>query len=100
MFSTIVVTGATGLAVLSYIIINCVFVGRFEKLVAEVDYEYKEYWLRNHQKTYKFIKFVCRFFSFKMVRLHYSYLYGFDLFKVKLDNPEAFRSVLRNYTIL
>jgi len=31
MFSSIVVTGATGLAVLSYIIINCVFVARFEK---------------------------------------------------------------------
>jgi hypothetical protein len=34
MFSTVVVTGATGLAVLSYVLINCVFVARFNKLVA------------------------------------------------------------------
>ena len=40
MFSTIVVTGATGLAIVSYIIINCVVVARFDKLVAKVDQQY------------------------------------------------------------
>jgi len=34
IFSTIVVTGATGLAILSYIVINCIVVARFNKLVA------------------------------------------------------------------
>lgn len=41
-----------------------------------------------------------KFFSFKMIRLNYSYLYGFDIFKVRFENPAPFRSVLRNYSIL
>jgi len=35
-----------------------------------------------------------------MSRLYYSYLYGFDIFKVRFENPEAFRSLLRNYSLL
>lgn len=47
MFSTVVVTGATGLAIVTYIIINCVFAARFEKLVAKVDNDYN-LWLSHH----------------------------------------------------
>ena len=35
-----------------------------------------------------------------MSRLYYSFLYGFDIFKVRFENPEAFRSLLRNYSLL
>ena len=43
---------------------------------------------------------VTKFFSFKMIRLNYSYLYGFDIFKVRFENPTPFRNLLRNYSIL
>jgi uncharacterized membrane protein len=47
MFSTIFVTGATGFAVLTYILINFVFAARFEKLVAKDDSDYN-IWLTHH----------------------------------------------------
>jgi hypothetical protein len=99
MFSTVVVTGATGLAVVSYIIINFVFASRFMKLVGNVDPDYS-LWLQQHQKTHKFIMTVTKFFSFKMIRLNYSYLYGFDIFKIKFENPAPYRALLRNYSLL
>jgi hypothetical protein len=53
-----------------------------------------------HEKTYKFISFVSRLFSFKMIRLNYSFLYGFDIFKARFSNPQALRALIRNYSIL
>jgi uncharacterized membrane protein len=40
MFSTFIVSGATGFAVLTYITINFVFAAKFDKLVAKVDSDY------------------------------------------------------------
>lgn len=37
--------------------------------------------------------------SFKMIRLTYSYLYGFDVFKARFSNSDIFRSVLKRWTI-
>jgi hypothetical protein len=34
-----------------------------------------------------------------MIRLNYSYLYGFDIFKTRFSNPEAVRVLIRNYSI-
>jgi hypothetical protein len=34
-----------------------------------------------------------------MIRLNYSYLYGFDIFKTRFSNPEAVRALIRNYSI-
>jgi hypothetical protein len=35
-----------------------------------------------------------------MIRLNYSYLYGFDIFKTRFSNPQAVRALIRNYSIL
>jgi hypothetical protein len=35
-----------------------------------------------------------------MIRLNYSFLYGFDIFKARFTNPQAFRALLRNYSWL
>ena len=99
VYSSVVVTGATGLSVLSYIVINCVFVSRFNKLIAQGDTDY-QFWMSYHGKTYKFISTVSRLFSFKMTRLNYSFLYGFDIFKARFTNPQALRALIRNYSIL
>lgn len=37
--------------------------------------------------------------SFKIIRLKYSYLYGFDNFKAKFTHVESFRSVLIWFTL-
>lgn len=36
--------------------------------------------------------------SFKMIRLKYSYLYGFDSFKARFTQPEEFRKLLIRFT--
>jgi len=85
-FSSIILTGATGFAIISYIFVNCFFSLRFAKLVGDVDEDYK-FWKNYHERTSTFINSVSRIFSFKMIRLNYSYLYGFDIFKARFSNP-------------
>ena len=99
MYSSVVVTGATGLSIVSYIVLNCIYTSKFNSQIAAIDADY-QFWMNYHQKTYKFITTVSRLISFKMVRLNYSYLYGFDIFKTRFSNPEAVRTLIRNYSIL
>ena len=94
-----VVTGATGVSILSYIVLNCIYTSKFNSQIANIDTDY-QFWMNYHQKTYKFIVTVSRLFSFKMIRLNYSYLYGFDIFKTRFSNPQAVRALIRNYSIL
>jgi hypothetical protein len=72
---------------------------RFNKLIVQGDTDY-QFWMGYHEKTYKFISMVSRMFSFKMIRLNYSFLYGFDIFKARFTNPQAMRALIRNYSIL
>lgn len=79
-FNSYILMGVSGFVFLSYIILNIVFYYQFNKKVGDIDEEYK-FWRNLHPKSASFILILSRFISFKMVRLKYSYLYGFDNFK-------------------
>lgn len=53
-----------------------------------------------HPMTSKFISAVSGFLSFKMIRLNFSYLYGFDNFKARFGTPDNYISQLRTFTIV
>jgi len=51
-----------------------------------------------HPMTSKFISAVSGFLSFKMIRLNFSYLYGFDNFKARFGTPDNYLKQLRTFT--
>lgn len=95
--SSIILKGATGFALLAYIVLNISFGVRFNRLVGNVDDEYK-FWKGLHPLTTKFIMTMSRLFSFKMIRLNFSYLYGFDNFKARFASPDVYLRDLRIFT--
>ena len=80
------------------LIINFIFSKRFNKRVIQPDDEFK-FWRQLHPMTANFIIFISSYISFKMIRLTYSYLYGFDVFKARFSNSAIFISVLKRWTI-
>jgi len=53
-----------------------------------------------HPLTSKFISVVSGFLSFKMIRLNFSYLYGFDNFKARFGTPDNYLKQLRMFTFV
>jgi hypothetical protein len=93
------VQAATGFVLLFYVVLNITYYVRFKRVVGEADEEYK-FWKTLHPMTSKFISGVSGFLSFKMIRLNFSYLYGFDNFKARFSSPNDYVSQLRTFTIL
>lgn len=79
------------------LIINFIFSKRLNAKVIEPDEEFK-FWRQLHPKTANFIIFMSSYVSFKMIRLTYSYLYGFDVFKARFSDPGAFEKVIKRWT--
>ena len=97
--SGLIVQAATGFALLVYVLINITYYLRFNRVVGNSDEEYK-FWKTLHPLTSKFISAVSGFLSFKMIRLNFSYLYGFDNFKARFSSPNEYISQLRTFTFL
>ena len=88
---------AAGFALLSYIAINIIFVIMFERRINKHDEDY-QFWRNHNPKTSKFILLISALVSFKIIRLKYSYLYGFDNFKARFTKPDEFRKLLIRFT--
>lgn len=80
LYSTYKFAGTSGFAFVTYIILNIAFALAFEYKIARKDAEYME-WRNHYGKTSKTIIILSAIFSFKILRLHYSYFFGFDCFK-------------------
>ena len=87
----------TAFVFVAYIILNIIFYYQFNKKVGSIDEEYM-FWKNLHPKTASFILILTRFLSFKMIRLKYSYLYGFDNFKSRFQSPNDFCTLMKRFT--
>jgi hypothetical protein len=88
MFSTWRYAGISAGAFLFYMIMNICFTIYFKAKVIP-DKDFTE-WRTFHGKTSKAIMIVATLFSFKVYRLYYSHLYGYDNFKASFSNSEVF----------
>ena len=82
LYSAIRFSGASGFAVAVYIILNISFSLAFYIKIARKDIEYM-LWRSKYPKTANTLMIISGILSFKLLRLHYSYLYGFDCFKAR-----------------
>ena len=95
-YAGVIVQGATGFVFFIYILLNILFCIRFDKVVNQVDDEYK-FWRGLHPLTAKFVLACSGMLYFKISRLKYSYLYGFDNFKARFSSPDEFISLLKRF---
>jgi hypothetical protein len=65
--------------------------------VIQVDEDLK-LWRLAHPKTANLIIKLSSYLSFKMIRLTYSFLYGFEVFKARFSDPHLFASILKKWT--
>jgi hypothetical protein len=79
----------SGLAFATYLILNVAFAITFEVKISRQDIEFIE-WRRHFNKTSKTVQFLSGLLSFKILRLHYSYLFGYDRFKAMFTSPGVF----------
>lgn len=77
---------------------NCIFKAKFNSKIASSDEEYK-FWFSLHPTTGRFIGTVSGAISFKMSRLVFSFLYGFENFHARFDSPDVYVKLLRHFTV-
>ena len=73
----------------TYVIMNIAFSITFESKIAKVDIEYMN-WRQHYKFTSRLIIIFSGILSFKILRLHYSFLFGNDKFKAAFDKPGVF----------
>lgn len=76
-------------ACLVYVILNISAVIVFECRIAQKDIEYMQ-WRSKYRITSRVILLLSAIFSFKIIRFHYSYFFGFDCFKASFLFPGTF----------
>ena len=84
-------------AVIVYITINVSFVFYFHLRIGRHDSDYQQY-TQLYPKTSKVILVLSGVLSSKLMRLHYSYLFGMDNFKTTFQNHVAFQKALIAFT--
>jgi hypothetical protein len=83
----------------SYAVLNIAATVAFEAQIARKDIEYMN-WRAQYRITSRFILLLSALFSFKILRLHYSLLFGYDCFKANFQFPGAFQRQIIIFTIL
>ena len=99
LFSTYKYASASGIAVVSYFILNLACMLSFEMRIARKDIEYLA-WRDRYPKSSRVIIIFSTIFSFKILRLHYSHLFGFDAFKAGFQYPGVFQRQIIIFTIV
>lgn len=82
VYGTYATSAISAIGYIAYIAINISFSIVFDKKIAQTD-ELVKYWASLHPRVAKGILTLSGIFSFKMMRLHYSFLFGHDVFKCK-----------------
>jgi len=83
----------------AYIILNLAAVISFECRIARKDIEYMQ-WRTKYRITSRVILILAGLFSFKIIRLHYSLLFGYDCFKASFQFPGTFQRQIIIFTYL
>jgi hypothetical protein len=89
LYGTMNYAYVSGIAFATYLILNVAFAITFELKIARQDIEFMA-WRNNYGKSSKAIQVFSGLLSFKLLRLHYSHLFGFDKFKAPFDKPGVF----------
>jgi hypothetical protein len=89
LFGTMNYAYTSAIAAGTYVIMNIAFSITFESKIAKVDIEYMN-WRQHYKFTSRLIIIFSGILSFKILRLHYSFLFGNDKFKAAFDKPGVF----------
>jgi len=84
-------------AVIIYVTVNVSFVLYFHLRIGKHDSDYQQY-VQLYPKTSKVILVLSGALSSKLMRLHYSYLFGMDNFKTTFQNHLMFQKALIAFT--
>lgn len=91
--------GASGFAAAVYVILNVSFSSAFYIKIARKDIEYM-LWRSKYPKTSNVLLILSGLLSFKILRLHYCHLYGFDCFKARFQFPGVFQRLIIVFTVI
>jgi hypothetical protein len=91
--------GAAGFSAAVYVILNISFTIAFYVKIAKKDMEYI-LWSAKYTKTSKVLMILSGLISFKILRLHYCHLYGFDCFKARFQFPGVFQRLIIIFTVI
>lgn len=97
VFGTVKYAAVSGVAFITYVIVNIAFYAFFTALIAHKDESFK-YWREANYKTYKCIGAFSLIFSFKVSRLYYSFFFGHDRFKAIFAKPGSFQRTMIFFT--
>ena len=76
-------------AVMIYIALNVAYAMYFALIVAKYDFEFKR-WTTRFPKSYTAILALSGIFSFKLLKMYYSYFFGYDVHKANFSNKMQF----------
>lgn len=99
MYGTMNYAYTSAIAAVTYIILNIAFSITFESKIASQDIEYMN-WRQHYKVTSRMIILFSGLLSFKILRLHYSFLFGYDKFKATFDKPGVFQRQIIIFTVL
>ena len=99
LYSSFNFSGTSGFAFVAYLILNVSSAIAFEIQIARKYIEYMN-WRNMYPKTSKCIIVLSGLFSFKILRLHYSLLFGYDCFKAQFQFPGVFQRQIIIFTIV
>ena len=99
LFGTMNYAYTSAIAAVTYIIMNIAFSISFENTIARQDIEYMN-WRQHYKHTSRSIIVFSGIFSFKLLRLHYSFLFGNDKFRAAFDKPGVFQRQIIIFTVL
>lgn len=99
MYGTMNYAYTSAIAAGTYIILNIAFSFTFSSKIASQDIEYMN-WKEHYKVTSRMIILFSGLLSFKILRLHYSFLFGYDKFKATFDKPGVFQRQIIIFTVL
>jgi hypothetical protein len=99
LYDTIKFAAVAGFAAAIYIILNISFTMSFYVKIVKKDIEFMM-WRSKYPKTSNILLILSFIFSFKILRLHYCYLYGYDCFKAKFQFPGVFQRLIIVFTVV
>ncbi len=89
----------SGFAALCYLVLNIVFFVYYKMSIIKNDSGFKD-WREHNLSTCRWMSFISCVFSFKIMRLLYSKLYGFNNFAAQFANHQTLIKPLTSFTIL